>query len=132
MRLPGQRLEPQRVHLAIADPQHVSGVLGDQHLGGGAGLAAGFEHPPQLGDVSLHRGNGSRGRLVPPQQIDQPVHRDDLPGLHHQDRQQRALHPRAGVEFTPAPNHPERAQQPKVQAAVAGHLGHRSPPITQV
>ncbi len=61
-----------------------------------------------------------------------PVHRDDVPGLHQQDRQQRPLQPRAGIKFPAVPFHPESAQHRKTQAVVAGHLRRRSGPMTQL
>jgi hypothetical protein len=39
-------------------------------------------------DGLLRPGRGCR-RPVPPQQVDEPVHRDGMPGLDHQDRRQR-------------------------------------------
>ena len=112
MRLPRQGLEPQRVHLAFPSAQHVAGVLGDQHPGRRTDRAAGFEHAAQLRDVGLYRREGRRWRLVPPQQVDQPVHRDDMIGLHHQDRQQRALQPRAEINLPAAAVLPGKGPAP--------------------
>jgi len=129
MRPPGQRLEPERIHLAVRDPQHIPRVLGNQHPGRRPRRPARFEHPAQLRDIRLHRRDRRRRRRIPPQQVEQPVHRHDMPGLYHQDRQQRALQPRAKIHLVAVPVHPERAQHGKVQPALAGHLGHRSPRI---
>jgi hypothetical protein len=121
--LTGQRLEPQCVDLVVPDAQHVPGVLGDEHPGRRTGGPAGFQHPAQMGDVGLHRRDGRGRRLVPPQQVDQPVHRDHMPGIQHEDRQQRALQPRANADLLAVAVHPERAQHSKAQAAVTRHLG---------
>jgi hypothetical protein len=115
--LPGQELEPQRVNLVIRGPQQVSGILRHQHLRGRAGRPTGFQHPPQLGDVSLQRGGGGPGRLVVPEQADEAVHRDHVPGLHHQDGQQRALQPRAERYRLPVPVRAEGAEHGELQAS---------------
>ena len=119
MRLPSERLEPERIHLVVRDAQHVPGVLGDQHPGGRARRPVRLEHPAQLGDVGLDRRGGSSGGLVPPQQVDQPVHRDDMPGLRQQDRQQGTLQPCAKVDLPAIQLYPERAQHGELQPSAA-------------
>ncbi len=49
------------------------------------------ERLPQLGDEVLQRRRGGRGRCPVPERIEEPVERDDAPGLEQERRQQRAL-----------------------------------------
>ena len=123
---PGPRLQRMLLAILVVEARHIVPV--DRLID----LLWRNEPPAQLRDVGLHRGDGRGRRLLPPQQVEQPVHRHDTPGLHHQDRQQHALQPRAEVEFTPVLVHPEGAQDSKVQTAVASHPGHRPPSIIQV
>src|SRR5215208_680968 len=70
----------------------------------------------QVGDVDLDRMVSGPRRAVAPQQLDQPVDREDLPGLQQQDRQQRALFRRAEVGRDLTRGDLERTQKPKVHA----------------
>ena len=132
MRPADQQLEPERIHLVAGDAKHVPGILGDQHPGGRAGGRSGSSTRRSCETYACTDAITAGRGLIPPQQVDQPVHRDDVPGVHDQDRQQGPLQPRAEINLLAVPVHPERAQQPEVQAAVAAHLGHESPRITQV
>ena len=83
-----QLLEARHVELAGCDARDVARSLRDDHARRGT---IGLDHLAQLGHVALQRGRGRRRRRFAPDQVDQPVARDDLVGVQQQDRQHAAL-----------------------------------------
>ena len=73
-----------------------------------------LERLSQVGDVDLDRMVGGPRWAVAPQQIDQPVDREDLPGVQQQDREERALFRRAQVGRDPTRGDLERTKEPIV------------------
>ena len=58
----------------------------------------GAEHLPELRDEVLERADGSLGRFVAPELVDEPIRRDDLSRAQREEREQGALFLAAHVE----------------------------------
>ena len=84
-----QRLETPRV--GLLDVQYIARGAGDQHVAR-THLA---ERPPQARKIHVKALRPARRRISGPQFLDQPVPRDDLVGVHEQERQQGPLAPAA-------------------------------------
>ena len=77
-------------------------------------IAEFLERLSQVGDIDLDRMAGGPGRAVAPEQLDQPVDRDDLAGVEQQDREERALFRRAQVGCDLTRGDLECAKKPKI------------------
>ena len=116
-RLGHQRLEPVGVELQVLARQPVARGGGDDHGGVGAGRPVRLERPSEVGDLGVQRGRGLRRRFAVPQQVGEPVRRDDAAGLEHQDREQRPFHARPEGNGGAVQPHLQRPEDADLHAA---------------
>jgi hypothetical protein len=88
----------------------------------GAGVLA--ERLAELGDVDLQSGGGARVGFLP-QLLDQAIGGQELPGVQHEQRHQRALLAPAQKERPAIPDDLERAQDPELDS----HPGRTLAPL---
>ena len=108
-RLPEERLE--------ADGVDGGGVCGEDVAGSARLDDIVPECAPQLGDGVLERGRRSFGALLAPEQVDETVGRDDLPVVHEQRREERALPLASEVDRAAVEESLERAEDPELTHA---------------
>jgi len=114
-----QPLEPVEVELIVPHREQVAGLLGLQTIAA--------ENLAQLGDVQLQRLACSLGRVVLPQQVDEPIARDDAVWLQQQRCEQRPLLAPAQAQRAPVGADLERAQDAELHARPT----LRSPPTSR-
>jgi hypothetical protein len=76
-------LEPASVDLILSDMEHVARCPGLEDVGS--------ERTPQAPDRVLQRGGRRLRRFLAPEEVDQPIRRNDPSGLEYEDRQKPAL-----------------------------------------
>ena len=100
-----QPLEPLQIERAVLDPHQVAERPRLDHP-----IA---ERLPQLRHVHLQRLDRSRGRLLIPQRINEPLRRHRLARVQQQDRKQRALLRRPQLELGPVLPDRQRTENPE-------------------
>ena len=128
-----QPFEPAGVDGIGLDVELVSGrPCGDQ-----ATTGEGLERLAELGDVDLDRMQGRPRRAIAPEHVDQPIRRDDLAGMHQEDREDGPLLRRAqlgtrsvGACFE-APEDPELHRLPRGSATVGRWWARHHPRSTR-
>jgi hypothetical protein len=97
-----QPLEPVSVDGVRLDREPVA-APGRLEQGAGPGLAhAGLEHSPQPRHQAMDDRPGRRGRTLAPQLVDEPVGRNRLAGMQHQQGEQGPSAP-PGERYSPSP-----------------------------
>ncbi len=110
--LTGGALEPPGVDGLGVQPDGVTGGGADQHRGGGARRAAGFEEAAQVGHIGLQRGDGLGRGLPAPQILDHAVDGDHVSACGDQKSEDGTL-PRSAEEHgTPVDVRFERSKDP--------------------
>ena len=115
--LPLQPLEPVQVHAFRVDLERISGRSGEEHPVG--------QHLAQARHVDLHHLGGRLRRLLPPQVVQEPLHRHDTARLEKQPSEQRALFSRP-EEIAPPPPLPSSGPRTRSPFAVDTNSGSRS------
>jgi hypothetical protein len=101
-----QPLKPLQIERAVLDPHQVA-------------ARSRLDHPitqrlPQVRHVHLQPLNRSRGRLLIPQRINEPLRRHRLARVQQQDRKQRALLRRPQLELGPVLPDRQRTENPEL------------------
>ncbi|WRL67284.1 hypothetical protein U6N30_18360 [Blastococcus brunescens] len=111
-RLADQPLEATGVDPVGLDDHCVAPGARDEHVSGGRAAPL-LEQPSQPGDLRLDRAGRIVGLAVAPQDVGQPVVRDDRSGLGQQRCQQDALRPAAEPDLVAADVDAQLTQDPE-------------------
>ena len=126
--LVAEALEPREVELPVLDPEHIPGTAGREGLSVRAARSLRLEEPAQRRHVPLQGLDCRRRRPLAPELVDQPVARDGLVRLQEEDREERALLPRAERDEAVAVANLDRPEDPEVHALILAPLpGHYRP-----